>query len=434
MTNQSSKARPLYFLALLTFLNIILVMDKTVLTVMLEPIKSEFGLTDLQLGLLTGTVYAISSGIGSIPLGGLVDRVDRRRLTAVCVTIWSLATAMGALSRNFAHLLLARIVVGTAEAGGGPAALSLISDLFDRRVRATAMAVYASAVPLVVLINLVIVTGLVHAYGWRVALICCSVPGLVLAALIVLTVREPARRNDNQQDGAPAGAEKAPETNFKQAVALVFQRKSLFHLMVGTTLSYLALAGTGAWIFSFLARSRGLALHEVGWQIAVVMSICGILGTLIGGWAVDRLRNLDERWSPWAIAGINLVLASSLWMLTAVSSWIAVLVALGLLAAVSSAWMGPTYALCQSLVGPKMRGKMSGVLFFLMNVVGYGLGPVTVGLVSDLLHPTFGDQALRYAILGTTPLLMWSALHFVRLATTVRRDLLTAEDLAAPAT
>src|SRR5512138_366139 len=214
-------ARRYYLLGLLTLLNLLLVLDKIVLSILIEPIRAEFGLSDGQLGALMGLVYAIFMGAAGLPLGMLADRVNRRNLAAICVAAWSAMTLACAAAQNLWHLLLARIGVGVGEAGGGPTSMSMIADSFEPRRRATAMVVFATGTPLAGLVNRTFATQIAHLYGWRMTLVAAALPGFLLAVLLVLTVREPQRGRWE----AARVATKAPP--LRTTLAYVWRQRSL---------------------------------------------------------------------------------------------------------------------------------------------------------------------------------------------------------------
>src|SRR5690606_13574649 len=239
-TAEVSNARRYYLLALLTLLNVLLVLDKIVLSILIEPIRAEFGLSDGQLGALMGLVYAVFMGAAGLPLGMLADRMNRRNLAAICLSAWSAMTLACAAAQNLWHLILARIGVGIGEAGGGPTAVSMIADTFEPRRRATAMAIFATGTQLAALVNLTLATQIAHAYGWRMTLVAAAVPGFVLALLLVTTVREPQR---GMADRARSAVQAPP---LRESLRRIWRQRSLRHLLTGATLCYIVVAGMGS--------------------------------------------------------------------------------------------------------------------------------------------------------------------------------------------
>ncbi|HEU4627292.1 MAG TPA: MFS transporter [Steroidobacteraceae bacterium] len=416
-----SAARRYYLLILLALLNVLLVLDKIVLSVLLEPIREEFGLSDVQLGALMGLVYAIFVGSAGLPLGVLADRTNRRNLAAICLAAWSAMTMACAGAQNLWHLILARIGVGIGEAGGGPAAVSMIADTFEPRRRATAMAVFASGTQIAALVNLTYATYIAHAFGWRAALIAVAVPGLVLALLLVLTAREPPRGLSDQTRKAIA----APP--FRETLSYIWQQRSLRHLLFGATLCYIVVAGMGSWHFTFLVRSHDLRLHEVGPLLGIGIAVLGILANVSSGALSDFLGARDDRYRTWFIAlGALLALGIGSWsILTAHPN--GALAGVIVFAATVTFWFPTVAALTQSLVQIRMRSAIAGLLFLLSNLIGYGIGPLLIGAISDALTAAFGRESLRLAMLCALSLLAWGALHFFLASRELRSNLAVAQ-------
>ena len=415
-----SAARRYYLLALLTLLNLLLVLDKIVLSVLIEPIRAEFGLSDGQLGALMGLVYAIFMGVAGLPLGMLADRMNRRNLAAICVSAWSAMTLACAAAQNMWHLLLARIGVGVGEAGGGPVALSMIADSFEPRRRATAMAVFATGTQLAALINLTFATQIAHAYGWRMTLVAAALPGFALALLLVLTAHEPVRGIADRK----RSADQAPP--LRETLGHIWRQRSLRHLLIGATLCYVVVAGMGSWHFSFLVRSHDLHLHEVGPVIGIGIAVLGMTSNLISGTLSDFLGSRDER-NRTRLIGCAAVatLGIGTWSVLTTNPN-AALVGVVVFAAAVLFWFPTVAALSQSLVAPRMRATVAGLLFVLSNLVGYGIGPILVGTISDLLAPALGEHSLRYAMMCVLSLTAWAAVHFFLAGRDLRTNLSTA--------
>jgi MFS family permease len=414
------KASGLYVLSLLFVFNVLLALDKTVLTILVEPIRKEFGLSDLQLGALMGLVYAISLGVAAVPLAVVADRANRRNLAALCVAAWSVMTALCGLAQNLSQLVLARIGVGIGEAGGGPTAISMIADLYPGRRRATAMAVFSMGAPCSALINLMLVTQITHAYGWRASLMACSVPGMLLAIALRTTIREPPRGATERQIVA------APPP-LMATLRFILGQHSLVHLLLGATLSYLIIAGMGSWHFTFLVRSHHLKLNEIGPVLGTGIAVLGVITTLLSGFLADRLGARDERYRVWLIAGGSVATFALGVGSLLVSDWRWSVTLVGGFAAMATFWFATTVALAQGLVHVRMRATVAGLMFLLSNLIGYGLGPIAVGRLSDELSIQYGENGLRYALVSTVALSLWAAAHFLSASRTLHADLARAD-------
>ncbi len=406
-----------YLLLLLTILNVLLVLDKIVLSVLIEPIRAEFGLSDRHLGVIMGFVYAVFMGAAGLPLGVLADRVNRRNLAAACVSAWSAMTLVCAAAQNMWHLILGRIGVGVGEAGGGPTAVSMIADTFEPRRRATAMAIFGTGTPLAGLITLTFATQIAHTYGWRMTLVAAAIPGFVLALLLLFTVREPVRgrwESKATREGRPP---------LRETLRYVWAQASLRHLLIGATLCYVVVAGMGSWHFSFLVRAHDLKLHEIGPYIGIGIAMCGVASMLTSGMLSDYLGAKDDRYRVWLIAaGALVTMAIGVWSITTTHATGAIAGVVVFAAAVMF-WFPTVAALTQSLVETQMRATVAGLLFVLSNLIGYGIGPLLVGTISDVLKPVFGEASLRYAMLSVLMLAGWAAVHFALASKDLRRNL-----------
>lgn len=406
-------SRPGMALFLLYLLNALLVLDKIVFTVLLEPIKEEFQLDDFRLGLLAGAVYALCLGVASLPFGILADRGNRRNIAAGCLAAWSAMTALCGMAQNFTMLLLARLGVGIGEAGGGPASLSLIADLYEHRRRATAMAIFSLGTPTAALINLSLITQVAHIWGWRGALLAASVPGFIVAVAIFLLMPEPRR-------ASPAARTRSSLRDVGRHIAAT---PSLAFLLAGAMCAYVVLAGVSSWNFSFLVRTHHVKLNEVGPLLGVSIAGAGMVGLYASGRLADILADRDERWRTRVMAITICGSVGCGWGAFNVADWHWAVAFTAGLAACSSLWLAPGFALSQSLVPPSMRGTIGAVMFMLANVVGYGLGPPLVGALSDGFAAAAGADALRLALSLTVTANLLSAALFLLAGRTLRRDL-----------
>lgn len=406
-----------YLLGLLTTLNCLLVLDKIVLSILIEPIRAEFGLSDTQLGALMGLVYAVFMGTAGLPMGMLADRMSRKLLASICLAAWSAMTLVTAAAQNLWHLIACRIGVGIGEAGGGPASISMLADAFDSRRRATAMSIFATGTQLAALLNLTVVTQVSHVLGWRMALVVTAVPGFVVAALLHWTTREPVRAGTERRSPIP---EPLP---LRAALGRIWEQRSLRHLLAATALCYIVVAGMGSWHFSFLVRIHSLSLHEIGPILGIGMALMGVVSNVGAGVLSDRLGAHDERWRTRALS-IGAAMIAAIGYGSLLTPVPRMAVALVILFGASVVFWFPTVAsLSQDLVEPRLRSTVAGVLFLLANLVGYGLGPLLVGALSDLFAARQGEEALRYALVIVLSLLVWASLHFLRAGRCLRADL-----------
>lgn len=385
--------------------------DRQILSILLQPIKADLALSDTAMGFLTGFAFAIFYATLGIPIAMLADRWNRRSIISISLGLWSLMTALSGFAQNFLHLALARIGVGIGEAGGSPPAYSLISDYFRAEQRATALAIYSMGLPFGILLGFLIGGWINDLFSWRAAFFVVGLPGLLFAFLLRFTVREPLRQ------GATAAA-----PALGQVIRFIWSQGTLRHVCLGTMLIAFANYGFLTWTPAFLIRSHGLSVSSVGTAMALIVGSCGALGMLLAGWGADRLSRSDWRWMAWlpALAVLSygpgliaMLAAGPLWL---VYLFMTVPAAMGML------YLGPALALMQTLVAPRMRAVSGAFFLFLVNLIGMGLGPQTVGFLSDHFAPEYGNDSLRPALMIVGLASIWSAVHFWWAARYIEQD------------
>jgi MFS family permease len=407
-------------LALLFLMATFSMVDKMLITVLLDPIKRELALTDTELGLLTGISFSLFFAVAGIPLGVAADRGNRRNLIAICITVWSLATAACGFATGFLQLLGLRFVVGAGESGATPSAVSMISDLFRAGERAKALAVYYLFTPVGSGIGLSVGAILVTSFGWRTTIIAAGLPGLAIVLLLLLTVREPARL----RIGGGADVGKAPP--FAETLGFLLRQRSLLHLGAGITLVTIAVNAFGMWMFPFFTRVDHLPPASAGWQISVATYPGSSIGMILVGALSDRLARRDERWRVWIPAMMAFAcLPAALAAVTAPDPRVG-LAFTGLWMVMGISWFGASYAACQSLVLPRMRATVSAILLLLTTLLGFGLGPLITGKISDLMAPAVGVRSVAYGMVAANILALWGGVHFLLAARRLRQDFAVA--------
>jgi predicted MFS family arabinose efflux permease len=367
--------------------------DRQILVILQEPIKNDMGLSDAQLGLLSGFSFALVYITAGIPIAYWADRTNRRNIIAAALAIWSGMTALSGLAQNYTHLLLARIGVGIGEAGGSPPAHSMISDYYPPDRRGTALAIYSTGVHLGILLGFVLGGVISQAYGWRAAFMAVGIPGVVFAVIFLLTVSEPARgrwESREQADYRPTLGE---------TIRLLSSYRSFWYLALACGLSAFVGYGNGNFAPSFLIRSHGFSVGEVGIILAIFGGGGGMIGTFLGGFLADRMGARDKRWYLWLpmLAGLVAVPLGFPYLL--LDNRFAVIGFLFVVTLAINTYLGPCLAISHTLVPPAMRALTSAILFFILNMIGLGLGPLTAGLLSDFYGQYFGSDGLRYAML-----------------------------------
>jgi MFS family permease len=416
-TFEASDGYRRYVLGLLLVVYVVNFIDRSIVNILLQPIKEEFQPSDTALGFLSGVAFAIFYATLGIPIARWADRGVRRDIIALALFVWSGMTALCGLARTFPQLVLARVGVGVGEAGCSPPAHSLLSDYYPPERRGTAFSIYALGIPLGTAFGFFLGGWMAETLGWRAAFLLVGLPGLALALVVRFTLREPPRgHSEARRESGPA-----PEP---MAVIRVMARLASFrHLAAAATLHAFVGYGVAAWNAAFLVRSHGMSLGEVGSWLAVIAIVFGGLGTFLGGYLADRLTPRDARWALW-VPGVSTLIAVP--FAVAFYLWQDVRVALalaGIPVFFGAMYLGPTFSITQALAPLRMRAVASAFLLFLINLIGLGLGPQVTGIASDLLAPRLAEESLRGALVGMVALNLWSGLHYFLGARTLRAEL-----------
>lgn len=415
-----SAATRRYALVLLTVVYAFNFIDRQLLAILQESIKTDLGLSDGQLGLLAGFAFAIFYVTAGIPIARWADRSNRRNIVAGAVFLWSFMTAVSGFAQNYVQLLLARIGVGVGEAGGSPPSHSIISDIFPPEKRASAMGFYSTGVNIGILFGFLLGGWLNEFFGWRVAFIVVGVPGIFVALLVRATLAEPMRGLSENKHTAP----EEPSPSLGQTLSILWSRRSFRHMSFAAALNAFCGYSTASWTASFMIRSHSMSTGELGTWLAMISGVGGAVGVIAGGILADKLALRDKRWYVWVPAAAGVI---SVPFMAAVyiadTAYIALLLSIipGLL---HNVYLGSTIATTHGLVGLRMRALSSAILFLILNIIGLGLGPLLVGMLSDLLQASAGAHSLRQAMLYLLPPIMaWSTIHFLLAARSLRADL-----------
>lgn len=412
MNDSYSPAYRYFVLSVLVLSYVLSFIDRQLMTILLEPIKAEFGASDTAMGFLTGFAFAIFYAVLGIPVARLADRWSRRNVLAISMVIWSAMTAACGMAGSFWQMAVLRVGVGVGEAGGTPPSHSLISSYFPARERSTAMGIYGSGSQIGVLLGMFGGAVIAETMGWRWAFFIFGLPGVLIGLLVFVVVREPPK--------APAPV----STSMMSDVMSLWQTPAFAIISFATAFTALAGYGMGTWFPSFLIRIHGLTLTEAGLTLGIVGTLGALIGAVSGGILCDRLTKIDSRWQlrvPSIGAGLSVIFLglfliwpeSQQWRLGEYRVPVAV-VFLFFGGIVSSFWIGPTYAAIQTLTPSHLRSQASALLLLLLNLIGMGLGPLVVGALSDLLAPALGAQSIRYAMLiSLVTVLIGSTLYWM---------------------
>lgn len=390
-----------YVLFILTCGYVLNFVDRQVMTILLEPIKAEFGASDTQMGLISGLAFALFYATLGVPVARLADRWSRRNVLAISMATWSAVTAACGMAGSFWQLALLRVGVGIGEAGGTPPSQSLLTDYFPKERRALAQGVLATAPNIGVLVGLFGGALIAEAFGWRTVFFVFGVPGVGLALLLFFTVKEPIKVK-------PQGLE--ADRSMMSALSGIIRLPSFFMIALGVGFAAIPGYGLGVWSPSFLVRVHGMSLVDAGLWLGIIGLSGGTLGTILSGALADRLALRDNRWQLW-IPAVGLMVAlplQALFLLWPASAVFTIagktapvaLVFMGLSSVFACFWIAPSYAAVQNLVPSHWRTQASALLLLVFNLLGLGLGPLLVGMLSDGLS-SFGAASVRWALLSS---------------------------------
>ncbi len=404
---QTAPDRSSYRYVVVSFLAVVYTfnfMDRQIMSILQEPIRIEMGLSDTQLGMLTGLTFALFYTTCGLPVAWLSDRYRRVSIMAAACGIWSLFTVVCGLATNFTQLALSRIMVGAGEAGGSPPSYSLISDYFPPEERGTGLAIYSLGVPVGSAFGVAIGGWVAAHYGWRMAFVAVGLPGIVLALLMLLVIREPKRGG---LDAVPSGAaaHEAPQS-IRAGLATFFQNRTMVLTAVSSGLSAFVGYAMLSWNPPLLVRVKGMSLTEVAAYYSLVLGVTGFIGTFAAGWLVDRLGRHDRRWYAWVPAiAFTLTLpalAGVIWAPT----WQIALAFLAIPALLNNMYLAPALTVVQNAAPPSQRSLAGATLLFILNLIGLGGGPLYVGYISDRATAQGVEQSLVVGYLALFPVIL----------------------------
>jgi len=398
--------RSWYMLTLLALVYIFGSIDRAVPSVIVEPLKAEFGLTDSQLGFLTGFAYSIPFALAALPGGWLLDRFDRRAVLAATGLIWSLLTMACAAAQNFTMLVLARMGVGLTEAPASPGSLSLIGDLFPKERRATAVSLYYAGTATAQMIVFLVGGWLLFHMGWRSLFLIAGIPALILAALLYFTCKEPRR-------GQFDGSEAKPPVSYREAFQTIVGSLPLRHAIMANMLSTGVNYAVIVWTISFLFRIHGMDHEYAAIAVGIGIGAVMMLGSVSSGIVADRYAKGDAArlallpamgTASMAVFGILMCVMPTL--VTALTSMAAMAFFMGINT-------GPGYAVLVSMTSSNMRGSILSIAKIASILIGNGVLTYFTGAVSDAIG---GPGSIRWALLLTMLFLFWASFHFVMAA------------------
>ena len=415
MTEQHHpKKSRVYVLVLLTALSALTFMDRQILAVLLQPIKQEFGFSDLQIGLITGLGFALTFGALGIPLGRLADKHERRSLIAWCRGIGGCIAAAGAMASGAGGLTASRAGAALGDAGGGAASMSILADLYSPTERSRAMSVFGVGGAIGALLALLLGPLFAQWWGWRVTMVIIGVAIVLLSLVLRWTIEEPARVLMQ----AAAHAEKVsvpPPASRQSAVLLIWNEPVTRFLIMGAACALIAGLSIGAWNVALLARRFDLSLKQAG-GLSAVAAFLSVSGSLFSGWLTDRMAKKDVRWQiRIPVIGVGLALVFGLSYLLVSDDFFAFSLLCMLVYSFFTAWWAPaTYAALSLVVPAQRRATASAMVLMAGALLGNGVGPIVAGWLSDVLNAVTQGQGLRYAMVAMMCMLLPGLWAFTR--------------------
>jgi MFS family permease len=401
--HESARSSRAYCLAVLTAVAALNQLDRQLMSILLEPVRREFALTDVQLGLLSGLAFAALYTTLSIPAAVWAVSHSRRNLIAAAAAVWGGMTMLCGAAQSFAQLFLARLGVGVGEAGGIPPSHAIISDLYPPGERATAMAIWSAGNNIGIFIAFLFGGVIAQRFGWRTAFVVAGVVTVLCALLLRLTVHEP-----------PRATEAGPEMRgrVRESWRLMWRDPALRQVWAGAVITATVGFGALAWIPSYLARSHQLPLATIGVYLAVLVGLGGALGSWLGGRYSDALRRRDIRWSLWLVAVVFIGSKPFSMAFYLIDNTALALALFALPAAVGGIFMGPSVAVLHDRVPTPLRPIVSAIFLMFINFIGLGLGPLLTGALSQYVFASAGEHSLRYALVVMQVLGIWGGVHF----------------------
>jgi MFS family permease len=392
-TNSWPPAKRLLVLLVLCAVAAINLIDRQLISILMEPIKREFKASDTLMGLLTGLSFALVYVTAALPIARWSDRGMRRNIIAACVFVWGVMTMMCGLAQSYLQLAAARMGVALGEAGYNPSSHSMIADLYPLAKRGGAIGLYNAAASIGIGFGLFFGGWLNTHFSWRTVFVIAGAPCVVIALLIRLTVSEPPR-GLSENRSAPTQAPPLGETLRRLARLRTFRYLAL-SAMTCAFVNY----GLQIWAASFFIRVHDMSTKEVGLKLGVASAVGLFVATIASGVLADRLGRRDVRWYM-RVTGVGMLLTLPFGVLALMSP--SPNMAFGyycLTVGFSSSWASPIHAMTQTIAPPRMRGMASAIVGFCLNLVGYGLGPLFVGFLNDRLQPSLGAHSVRYSLL-----------------------------------
>jgi predicted MFS family arabinose efflux permease len=417
-----------YALVLLMLMFTLANIDRSILAILAEPIKREYHLSDTQLGTLAGLAFAVPLSLVVIPMGVLADRTRRVRLAAVLMAVWSSLTALTGLAQSYLMLVVARMGLGAAEAGAAPTFTSLTGDIFTKERRGTAMGLLYLSSPLGTAIGLALGGYIAGRFHWRTAFFVVGIPGLVLALLGLLTLREPVREQSALPDRA---ARTASPSSIGAILRLLHERKVLPLLLLAGAFSIGGQAACSIFMAPFLIRVHGLTIGQAGPLLAMTYGIGGMIGMPLGGIITDYIARKRPGRELGFFGVVNIIVYLIAAAAFLVPDWHVAIALLGVYAAGAVLYYGVTFSCFVTETPSHLRAGASATMFLVMNLFGYGVAPQFAGVASDVAAAMGAANPLRFALVISGMLFAIGGVFLILAGRALRRSEPVGEPIPA---
>jgi len=415
-------ARAWAVLVILCFVYVINFLDRQLLSILAKPIQDELGVTDGQLGRVSGLYFALFYCVLAIPIGWIADRTNRVRLLSLACAVWSAATVACGMATNYPQLVAARMAVGVGEAGGVPPSYAIISDYFPSGQRGTALGIYNFGPPIGMALGVAFGASIAAAYSWRSAFVVLGAVGIVTALVVWLFVREPVRGGLDALTLPERGADRPQQAGFWPTCRKFFGNPVLLRLSLATGVTQIVTYATLNFTTLFLMREKGMTLG----QVAIYYSLLVLVAVTGGMYTSGRLI---DRFAPRSKAAYGYLPAVGL--LTAIPffaafvwapGWPLALVFLAVPTFCNYFYLSPAVTLVQEEVQPHERVLSGALLLLVMNLVGLGLGPTYLGAASDWFRASHPEHSLQMAFYTLIPFYVLAVLLHLWLARALKRE------------
>lgn len=407
-------------LGMLCFVYVLNFLDRQLISILAKPIQDALQISDSQLGRITGLYFALFYCLIAIPVGWLADRTNRVKVLSVACAVWSAATAACGMANNYGQLVVARMMVGVGEAGGVPPSYAIISDSFPREKRGTALAIFNLGPPLGSALGVALGASLAAAFNWRIPFYVIGAVGVVTAVIVYFVIDEPQRGAHDEAAAEPLAA--APGPGFFATIVRFFSNPILLMASLASGGANFITYGISNFATLFLMREKGMRLEEVAIYYALVIGIGMSAGIYASGRLIDRFGARSKAAHAW-IPALSLLLALPFFIAFVwAPSWPLAIAFLIVPTFLNAFFLSPTVSFVQNEVRPDQRVISGALLLLVMNLIGLGLGPTYVGMMSDYFRPTHGVHSLQTALYALAPMYLIAAALFLLLSRMIRRS------------